>query len=421
MRTATATPTPAASPSPSRATAVREWAATAARLVLAAAWAWAGIAKIGDPAAAVRAVRAYRLLPEWLAQGVGYGLPFLELALAALLVAGLATRLAALVSVALLVVFLAGMISAAARGLQIECGCFGGGGELAAGQYTAYTVEIVRDVALLLVAVFLARWPRSRLAADDAVRSLGVSAVDSARIGPRRTAEARRQHAELEERRRWEGERRVRVAGAVAVVLLVLVTGIGVGVQAARASGPAGPTPQAVSVETGVTVGRADARVTLELYEDAQCPACRQFEQEVGSTIAGWVESGTVKVDYHIVAFLDRASSTRYSSRAADALYCSADAGVFVRYHDLLYANQPPEGSAGLSDDQLLQLGRQAGATSDDFARCLREERYADFVSRITEQASRDGILGTPTVLVNGNVVQSVTLAALRAAVNEAT
>ncbi len=420
MPTATATSTPAPSPAASRAAAIREWAATAARLVLAVAWAWAGVAKIADPAAAVRAVRAYRLLPEWLAQGVGYGLPFLELALAALLLAGLATRLAALVSVALLVVFLAGIVSAAARGLQIECGCFGGGGDLAAGRSTAYAVEIVRDSALLLVALFLARWPRSRLAADDAIRSLGGSEVDSARMGPRRTAEARRRLAELAERRRREGERRVRVASAVAAVGLVLVTGAGIGVQAARASGPAGATPQAVSVETGVTVGRAGARVTLTLYEDLQCPACRQFEQEAGATIADWVDAGLVKVNYQVVAFLDRASTTRYSSRAANALYCSADAGVFVRYHGLLFANQPPEGSAGLTDDQLLQLGRQAGATSDEFAECLREERYAGFVSRITERASRDNILSTPTVLVNDDPVQPPTLAALRAAVNEA-
>ena len=172
--------------------AAREWAATAARLLLAGVWAWAGVTKIGDPAAAVRAVRAYRLLPEWLAQGVGHGLPFLELTLAALLLAGLATRLAAVVSAGLLAVFLAGMVSAAARGLQIECGCFGGGGDLAAGQSTAYTWEIVRDVALLLVALALSRWPRSRLAADTAVRATAESKVDSGRMGPRRTAEARR-------------------------------------------------------------------------------------------------------------------------------------------------------------------------------------------------------------------------------------
>jgi protein-disulfide isomerase len=398
----------------------REWLATAARLLLAGVWLWAGLAKIGDPAASVRAVRAYRLLPEWLAQGVGYGLPVLELTLAALLLAGLATRVAAAVSAALLAVFLAGMVSAAARGLQIECGCFGGGGDLAAGQSTAYTWEIVRDAALLLLALALARWPRSRLALDNAIRAAAESGVDTGRVGPRRTAEARRRQAELAERRRLQGERRLRLTGGVAGVLLVLVTGIGIGVQAARASTGAGPAPQSVTLADGVTVGRSSARVTLDVYEDPQCPVCRQFEAEAGAALANWVESGTAKVNYHVISFLDNASTTRYSSRAANALYCGADAGVFQRYHDLLFANQPAEGSAGLTYDQLVQLGRQAGATGDAFETCVRNRPYADFVARISEQASQDGVLGTPTVLVDGSPVQPITLAALRAAVNGA-
>jgi protein-disulfide isomerase len=400
--------------------AAREWAATAARLLLAGVWLWAGLAKVGDPAAAVRAVRAYRLLPGWLAQGVGYGLPFLELTLAALLLAGLATRVAAAVSAGLLLVFLAGMVSAAARGLQIECGCFGGGGDLAAGQSTAYTGEIARDAALLLVALALARWPRSRLALDNAVRAAAESGVDTGRIGPRRTAEARRRLAELAERRHRQGERRLRVVGGLAGVGLVLVTGIGIGVQAARASTGAGPTPQSVTVADGITVGRSSARVTLDVYEDPQCPVCKQLETESGPAIAAWVRDGTVKVHYHVIAFLDSASTTRYSSRAANALYCAADAGVFPAYHELLFANQPAEGSAGLSYDQLVQLGRQAGGTGDTFETCIRNRPYADFVVKISDQASRDGVLGTPTVLVNGSPVQPATLAAIRAAVDGA-
>ncbi|MFL6127739.1 MAG: MauE/DoxX family redox-associated membrane protein [Mycobacteriales bacterium] len=397
-----------------------EWVATAARLLLSGVWLWAGLAKIGDPAAAVRAVRAYRVLPEWLAQGVGYGLPFLELTLAALLLAGLATRVAAAVSAVLLVVFLAGMVSAAARGLQIECGCFGGGGDLAAGQSTAYTGEIVRDAALLLVALALLRWPRSRFALDNAVRVSAESGVDVGRVGPRRTAEARRRLAELAERRRRQGERRLRLTGAVAGVLLVLATGVGIGVQAARAPSGDGPSPQSVTVADGVTVGRSSAWVTLDVYEDPQCPACRQFETGSGGTVAGWVANGTAKVNYHVISFLDSASTTRYSSRAANALYCAADAGVFQRYHELLFANQPAEGSAGLTYDQLVQLGRQAGGTGAAFETCIRNRPYASFVAQISERASRDGVFGTPTVLVDGSPVQPVTLAALRAAVDRA-
>jgi protein-disulfide isomerase len=225
---------------------------------------------------------------------------------------------------------------------------------------------------------------------------------------------------ELAERRRREGERRLRTAAVIAGVVLVAVTGTGIGVQAARTSGADGPSPQAVSVTDGVTVGRSSARLTIEIYEDPQCPACRQFEQEAGAAVADWVEAGTAKVNYHVIAFLDGASTTRYSSRAANAMYCAADAGVFQRYHELLFANQPAEGSAGLTYDQLVQLGRQAGATGATFETCVRNRPYADFVARISEQASRDGILGTPTVLVDGRPVQPVTLAAVRAAVNEA-
>jgi len=399
----------------------RLWLATAARLLLAGVWLWAGLAKIGDPAASVRAVRAYRVLPEWLAHGVGYGLPFIELALAVLLLVGLAVRLAAVVSAALLLVFLAGMVSAAARGLQIECGCFGGGGELAAGQSASYTLEILRDAALLLVALALARWPRSRWAVDNAVRAAAESGVDAGRVGPRRTAEARRRLAELAERRRQEAQQRLRLTGALAGVLLVLVTGVGIGIQTARGSTGDGPTPQSVTIADGVTVGRSSARVTLEVYEDPQCPACAQFETETGATMASWIDAGTVKVHYHVIAFLDGASTTRYSSRAANALYCAGDVGVFPRYHELLFADQPPEGSAGLSYDQLVQLGRQAGATGTAFETCVRNRPYADFVARISEQASRDGILGTPTVLVDGRPVQPATLANLRAVVDRAT
>jgi uncharacterized membrane protein YphA (DoxX/SURF4 family) len=125
----------------------------------------AGGLKVIDPQSSVAAVRAYRLLPSSLVTIVGWGLPFAEIALGVLLLAGVATRLVAVGSAVLLLVFIAAVTSAAARGLSIDCGCFGGGGDVAPGQ-TAYGTEIVRDVGLLLLAAWLVWQPRSRLTLD---------------------------------------------------------------------------------------------------------------------------------------------------------------------------------------------------------------------------------------------------------------
>lgn len=141
------------------------WISTIARLVVGGVLLVAGALKVIDPQSSVAAVRAYDLVPPWLERPIGWGLPFVELALGLLLVAGLFTRVAAVVSGLLIVVFIIAVISAAARGLSIDCGCFGGGGEVAPGQ-TAYGREIIRDVVLLALCGWLVWQPRSRLGLD---------------------------------------------------------------------------------------------------------------------------------------------------------------------------------------------------------------------------------------------------------------
>jgi uncharacterized membrane protein YphA (DoxX/SURF4 family) len=155
-----------------RVAAAASWVSTAARLILGGVFLVAGWMKVIDPQSSVAAVRAYRLLPDSAATLVGWGLPFAEIALGLLLLAGIATRVAAAFTAVFLVVFIAAVVSAAARGLSIDCGCFGGGGEVARGQ-TAYGIEIVRDLALLLLAVWLLWHPSSRLALDQLSTGMG--------------------------------------------------------------------------------------------------------------------------------------------------------------------------------------------------------------------------------------------------------
>jgi uncharacterized membrane protein YphA (DoxX/SURF4 family) len=143
----------------------RDWVGLLARLVLGAVLVVAGALKVGHLETSARAVRAYQLFSYDVAGWIGYGLPVLELAIGALLVLGLFTRTAAVVGGTLMVVFIAGIASAWARGLSIDCGCFGEGGTIDPSQ-TAYLPEILRDVGLLACATWLVIRPRTALGLD---------------------------------------------------------------------------------------------------------------------------------------------------------------------------------------------------------------------------------------------------------------
>lgn len=138
---------------------------TLVRLGLAAVWLISGAIKVSDLNQTYIAVQAYELLPAGLASAVAAALPFLELALGVLLLVGLGTRLVALVSAVVLLAFIGAVTQSWARGLTIDCGCFGGGGQVPAGQ-TRYPQEIARDVGFLLLAGWLLVRPRTLVSAD---------------------------------------------------------------------------------------------------------------------------------------------------------------------------------------------------------------------------------------------------------------
>ncbi|MAY96701.1 MauE/DoxX family redox-associated membrane protein [uncultured Nocardioides sp.] len=131
------------------------WLVLAARLVVGGVWIVAGALKVPDPGSSVQAVRAYRLLPEAVVPTVGQLLPVVEVVVGLALVVGLLTRTMAVESAVLFVAFIIGIASAWARGLTIDCGCFGGGG-YDPDAAEKYPWEIARDVALLAGSLFVA-------------------------------------------------------------------------------------------------------------------------------------------------------------------------------------------------------------------------------------------------------------------------
>jgi Methylamine utilisation protein MauE. len=154
--------------------------ATAARFVLAGVLIVAGWLKMGAPAISIRAVEAYEILPHGAAEIVGYVLPILEIVIGALLIVGLLTRVAAVGAGALMLIFITGIASAWARGLNIDCGCFGGGGALRPGETAAYLPEILRDLGLLALAAWVVVRPPGRLALDSALGLAPASAYATA-------------------------------------------------------------------------------------------------------------------------------------------------------------------------------------------------------------------------------------------------
>jgi hypothetical protein len=132
--------------------------AVVARFGLALVWTWAAVAKLADPDAAVRAVRAYEIVPELLVAPAARGLPAAQLALALLLVLGVGIRPVGWVSAGLLVVLTAAIASAWARGIRIECGCLGGGGPADADGWSLASV-LLRDALFLGSALVVALVP----------------------------------------------------------------------------------------------------------------------------------------------------------------------------------------------------------------------------------------------------------------------
>jgi uncharacterized membrane protein YphA (DoxX/SURF4 family) len=143
-----------------------EWLTLATRLVLGVTLLVAGLLKVTRLDASVQSVRLYQLLPWEVTALVGSALPIIEVAVGLLLITGTFTRASAVVGALLMLAFIVGIASVWARGISIDCGCFGGGGEVEPDQ-TQYPLEIARDLGLMLAGAWTAWRPRSPFAVDN--------------------------------------------------------------------------------------------------------------------------------------------------------------------------------------------------------------------------------------------------------------
>jgi protein-disulfide isomerase len=218
-------------------------------------------------------------------------------------------------------------------------------------------------------------------------------------------------------------EKRVRTwitYGIVAAVVVALVVGLMFLVPTLTAK-----NNQAASSDPySVVIGNASAPVTIDIYQDYMCPYCGELERAQSADMKVLTDSGTAKIVFHVMAFLDDSSNgTKYSTRAANAFVVVAqkEPDKALAFNAALFTDQPKEGSDGLSDAEIAARATKAGV-SEALAATFASLSQADFVKKSNDASFAAGIQSTPTIKINGTVLSRnlYTSGSLRAAAEKA-
>lgn len=156
----------------------------------------------------------------------------------------------------------------------------------------------------------------------------------------------------------------------------------------------------------------------VKVYLDFQCPGCAAFEDANAQTVNRLAEEGSIVLEYEPVAILDRFSmGNEYSTRSANMVACLADSGqaaVLPEVFAALFAQQPAEGTEGMSDEDLMGIAGEAGADMGaevseaageglTVTECTTEVAFEKYVAAETQTALNDeGLQGTPYITIDG-------------------
>ncbi|ANP54469.1 protein-disulfide isomerase [Streptomyces griseochromogenes] len=224
---------------------------------------------------------------------------------------------------------------------------------------------------------------------------------------------------EREKQKAADKRRRTLIVGASIVCVLGLAAVVGViaanaGKEKGSSAGPVvAPSGAQGKDSLAIPVGKDGAKSTLTVWEDFRCPACQAFETRYRPTLHELVDSGKVRIEYHLVRLIDGNLGGTGSLRAANAAACAQDAGKFRDFHDVLYANQPEEtDDAFAGNDKLIQLaGKVKGLDTPAFRKCVEDGTHDSWVNKSHKAMQAAKLSSTPTVLLDGkNIYQDPTL-----------
>jgi protein-disulfide isomerase len=157
----------------------------------------------------------------------------------------------------------------------------------------------------------------------------------------------------------------------------------------------------------GLTLGDASAPAKIEVFEDFQCPACKQFSEDIEPLVLEkLVTTGKAYYVFQNYPFLDTNSAAKESRGAANASLCANEQGKFWEYHDALFVNWNGENQGAFSPDHLVEFANGLELDVQGFQACVDENRYADAVQASFDNGNKMGVNGTPSVFVNGVMIK---------------
>jgi len=200
----------------------------------------------------------------------------------------------------------------------------------------------------------------------------------------------------------------------VGMILFVVLIGVIFSVVSNKTNSSVS-VPASVSAADGYgIVFNKDAKTQVDIWEDFQCPNCRNFEQVAGGYINDLVRAGKVKAVFHPMTFIGPESIL-----AAAAAACTADDGKFLDMHSALYNNQPAsENSGKWTNATLTVIAIGAGDTTKKVQSCIESGKYVNWTKNVEADAAKKNVNATPTMFINGKKLDQahyLDLAALKA------
>jgi protein-disulfide isomerase len=201
---------------------------------------------------------------------------------------------------------------------------------------------------------------------------------------------------------------------AIGMVIFVVLVGVLFSVLSNKTNSKVS-IPASVSATDGYgIVFNKDAKVKVDIWEDFQCPHCKDFESVAGDYINGLVRAGKIRAVYHPMTFIGPESVL-----AAAAAACTADSGKFLNMHAALYNNQAStENSGAWTNTTLKLLAITAGDSSKATASCIDSGKYTNWTNNVEADAAKKNVNSTPTMFINGkqlNQAHYLNLPALKA------